>query len=67
MFLTGVMLSIGTFLLNMILFAMQKFGSDISPVVIIVICAVVVGVIGVPLFVFFIFHLVLICKGKTTR
>lgn len=67
LFLVGVMLSIGTFLLNLIMFAMGKMGAEINAVVVVIICAVVVGVIGIPLLVFFIFHLCLIISGKTTR
>lgn len=51
----------------MIIFGMQKFGSQVDSTVVIVICSVVVGIIGVPLLIFFIFHLCLIIQGKTTR
>lgn len=61
------MISIGTFLLNLIMFAMQKMGSKIDSVVLVIICAVVVGIIGIPLCIFFIFHICLIISGKTTR
>lgn len=67
LFLTGVMISIGSFLVNLIMFAMSKTGAKIDAAVLIIICAVVVGIIGIPLLIFFIFHICLIITGKTTR
>lgn len=61
------MLIIGTFLLNLIMFGMEKMGSKVDAVVVIIICSVVVGIIGIPLLIFFVFHLCLIISGKTTR
>jgi len=62
-----MMISIGAFLLNLIMFGAQKFGTTVDANVLIIICSVVAGVIGVPLLGFFGFHLWLICKGRTTR
>ena len=62
-----MMISIGAFLLNLIMFGAHKFGSEINANVLIIICGVVAGVIGVPLLGFFGFHLWLICMGRTTR
>lgn len=61
------MLSIGTFLVNLIIFGVSKTGTSVDSVVIIIVCAVAVGLLGVPLLGFFIFHLYLAVTGKTTR
>lgn len=61
------MLTIGTFFVNLIIFAMQKAGSSVNSTVLIIVCAVAVGLIAIPLFGFFIFHLYLMFTGKTTR
>jgi hypothetical protein len=61
------MLTIGTFLLNLIIYSISMIGSQIDTKVVIIICAVVVGVIGVPLLIFFVFHIWLTITGKTTR
>lgn len=66
-FLAGIMLSIGTFLVNLIIFGVSMAGSNIDSVIIIIICAVAVGILGVPLLGFFIFHIFLAVTGKTTR
>lgn len=67
LFLAGVMLTIGTFLLNLILYGIEMMGSSIDTKVVIIICSIVVGVIGIPLLIFFIFHICLTITGKTTR
>jgi hypothetical protein len=61
------MLTIGTFLLNLILYGIEMMGSSIDTKVVIIICSIVVGVIGIPLLIFFIFHICLTITGKTTR
>jgi hypothetical protein len=61
------MLTIGTFLLNLIIYSISMIGSQIDTKVVIIIFAVVVGVIGVPLLIFFVFHIWLTITGKTTR
>jgi MFS-type transporter involved in bile tolerance (Atg22 family) len=42
-------------------------GNQINPTVAIVICAVVFGVIAIPMVVFVVFHIYLSVTGKTTR
>lgn len=61
------MLTIGSFLLNLIIYSISMIGSQIDTKVVIIICAVVVGIIGVPLLIFFVFHIWLTITGKTTR
>lgn len=66
-FLGSLMFTIGTFFLNIIIYIMQKSGSEVNSTVIVIVCAVAVGVIAVPLLGFFIFHLYLAITGRTTR
>ena len=67
LFLTGVMLSMGACIANIVIFAMWKFSGKIDSTVFIAVCAVVLGIIGIPLLLFLIFHLYLCLSGKTTR
>jgi palmitoyltransferase ZDHHC9/14/18 len=66
-FLAGIMLTIITFFVNVIVFAISNTGEEINQTVIIIICSVIVGVIAIPLLGFFIFHLYLAISGHTTR
>jgi hypothetical protein len=61
------MLSMGTLIVNIVVFAIDKAGSKVDSTIVIIICSVAAGIIGVPLLGFFIFHLYLIFTGKTTR
>lgn len=67
LFLTSVTLTIGTFVLNCIIFAMNRAGSQVNATIVIVICSIVVGLIAIPLIGFLIFHVYLSCTGRTTR
>ena len=67
LFLASVMLTLGTFVLNGVIFGMNRAGSAVNSTIVIVICSVVVGVLALPLLGFFIFHIYLSCTGKTTR
>lgn len=67
LFLTGVMLSMGACIANVVIFAMWKFSGKIDSTVFIAVCAVVLGIIGIPLLLFLIFHIYLCITGKTTR
>lgn len=61
------MLSIVALVANLIVFFVGKSGSEVNSVVIIIVCAVIVGLIAVPLLGFFIFHIYLVISGRTTR
>jgi hypothetical protein len=61
------MLTFVVLIANLILFFVNKSGSSVNSVVLIVICSVVVAIIALPLLGFFIFHLYLVITGRTTR
>jgi hypothetical protein len=61
------MLTFVVLIANLILFFVNKSGSSVNSVVLIVICSVVVGIIALPLLGFFIFHIYLVITGRTTR
>lgn len=63
----SVSLTIGIFFLNVIVFAVNRSGSQISRTAVIVICVIVVAVIALPLILFFCFHLFLAITGRTTN
>ena len=67
LFLASIMLTIGLFFVNVIVFAMANTGSEINSTVVIVVCSVAVGIIAIPLIGFFVFHIYLSASGKTTR
>ena len=67
LFLASIMLTIGMFFVNVIVFAIANAGSEVNSTVVIIICSVAVGIIAIPLLGFFIFHIYLAVTGKTTR
>lgn len=66
-FLLGVMCSISTAIINLVVFFLSQGGSEINSTVAIVICAVVLGIVALPLLAFLVFHVYLALTGKTTR
>ena len=54
-------------MLSLILFLVKRQGGEISQTVIIVISAVLAGLIGLPLVIFMVFHIVIAIRGQTTR
>lgn len=67
LFVTSIFISVCMFIINMIVFVIQKSSKDINQTAIIVIVAVVSGVIGLPILGFLIFHIYLTIQKKTTR
>ena len=61
------MCSLGTAIVNGIVYFMAKGDEGVDYTIAIIICAVVFGVIAIPMIGFLGFHLYLVCKGKTTR
>lgn len=61
------MMTGGTFLLNVIIYVVNKAGTSINKTAIIIVCSIVVSLIAIPLLGFFIFHVYLILTGRTTR
>jgi hypothetical protein len=61
------MLTMVALVANLILFFIAKSGSSVNSVVLIVVCSVIVAIIGLPLLIFFIFHIYLMITGRTTR
>jgi hypothetical protein len=55
------------FLANIILFAQSEDTDEVGGTVAIVICSICLGLIGLQLIGFFIFHIALLIKGTTTR
>jgi hypothetical protein len=51
----------------MVVFIILKIGSGISHTAIIIIVSVVGSVLGLPIILFFAFHIYLACTRKTTR
>ena len=66
-FLASMMVTIVLFFVNVIVFGVVNKGNGVSQGVIITVCVLVGVCIGIPLIGFLIFHLVLVCKGVTTR
>ena len=66
MFLVGVMSSMCTLIVNLMIFMLGQ-NDDVDPTVVIIISSVVVAVIALPLFGFLVFHIYLSVSGKTTR
>jgi hypothetical protein len=67
MFLVGVMISIASIIINMVVFAIFQNGSTIDSTVIIIVSSVIFGIIAIPLLGFLIFHIYLSLTGNTTR
>jgi hypothetical protein len=67
LFLAGVMCSIATAVVNLIVYFLAVSGSGVDSTIAIIICSVVLGIIAVPLLGFLIFHIYLSLTGKTTR
>jgi hypothetical protein len=67
LFIVGVMCSICTAIINVVVFLINQNGSTINSTVAIIICSVVFGVIALPMLVFLVFHIYLSITGKTTR
>lgn len=61
------MLTICTFLVNVIVFSISNAGNEVNSTIVIIICSVAVGIIAIPLIGFFIFHIYLAATGNTTR
>ncbi len=61
------MLSIVALVVNLIVFFVGKSGSEVNSLIVIIVCAVIVGLIALPLLGFFIFHIYLAISGRTTR
>jgi amino acid permease len=62
-----IFLALCLFIVNMIVFVIQKSTQSINQTAIIVIVSVVAGVLGIPILGFLIFHLYLTVTKKTTR
>lgn len=67
LFLTSVLFTISTLIINGVVYGMARADSKVNSTIVIIVCSVVVGIIGLPLLGFFIFHIYLSCTGKTTR
>jgi len=66
MFLVGVMVSMVAAIINVIVFSTSKSG-DFNPMIVIIVCSVAAGLIGLPLLGFLIFHIYISVSGNTTR
>jgi hypothetical protein len=66
MFLVGVMISMVILVVNIVVFSMSK-SQDVSPTLVIIVCSVAGGCIGLPLLGFLIFHIYISVSGNTTR
>ena len=56
-----------TFLINLVIYLLNKGDKEISSTAIIIIVSVIAGIIGLPLTIFFVFHLYICITGRTTR
>jgi predicted Na+-dependent transporter len=54
-------------IVNLITFIINKTSGNVNQTVVIVVISIVAGLILIPLIVFFLFHLYLTFKKKTTR
>jgi hypothetical protein len=61
------MCSISTAIVNLVVFFINQGGSQVNSTVAIIICAVVLGIVALPMLVFLVFHIYLSVTGKTTR
>ncbi len=67
LFLAGVMSTIITAIINLVVYFLSVNGSSIDSTVAIIICSVILGILAVPMLGFLIFHVYLSFTGKTTR
>jgi hypothetical protein len=67
LFLAGVMCSLATAIVNLVVFFLSAGGTAVNSTVAIIICSVVLGIIGLPMLCFLVFHVYLSLTGKTTR
>lgn len=67
LFLIGVICSVVTAVVNLIVYFLTVKGSSCDSTVPIIICSVVLGIIGIPMLAFLVFHIYLSLAGKTTR
>lgn len=56
-----------TFLANLVIYLLNRDDKEVSSTAIIIIVSVIGGIIGLPLTIFFIFHLYICITGRTTR
>ena len=66
-FIGMVFVNMCLFIVNMVVFLIQKSTKDVSQTAIIVIVSVVGAIIGLPILGFLIFHIYLTITKKTTR
>lgn len=66
-FLFTVVISIVLILVSLIMFLMAKSGSAINATIAVIVCSVIIGGMVLVLIGFLLYHVYLICSGKTTR
>ena len=62
-----MMIAIGMLAVNLIVFGIQNGGTQIDSTVLIIIVSVAVGILAIPILLFFGFHIYLNVTGRTTR
>jgi hypothetical protein len=67
LFLVSALVTIGTLTFNLIIYGIHKSGSSVNSTAVIIVCLVIVGLIAVPFICFFLFHIYLLLRGRTTR
>lgn len=67
LFLACVCLSVIMFIVNLVVFLISRGDGSVNKTVVIVIASVIGGIIGIPILAFLICHLVMLCRGTTTR
>jgi len=66
-FLFTIVVSIALILVNLIIFLLSKTGSAVNSNIAVIVCSVIIGGMILVLLGFLIYHVYLICSGKTTR
>jgi uncharacterized Tic20 family protein len=66
-FLVTVIISIMVIFISLFMFIISKSGSAINGTIVVVVCSVIISVMILVLTAFLLYHVYLICLGKTTR
>jgi uncharacterized Tic20 family protein len=66
-FLITVVIAIVVILVSLIMFLIGKIGSAVNSTIAVIVCSAIIGVMVLVLTGFLLYHVYLICSGKTTR
>lgn len=61
------MCSVITAIINLVVYFLAQGGSAVDSTIAVIVCAVVLGIVALPMFGFLVFHVYLSLTGRTTR